>query len=223
MLWTFIKWRKRLHGTGVPALAGMRTNDGWAERKDWEPLALRQYFKMRRAPSPAKGTSSFTPVTRNPAAGHTCGPEGVQSSRTFMRAPGQGLKGVLRRARESVPLAPGLTRRWSKEAPMCGMRYARPLQPRRNPLPTPPPQYPFQQVVLIYFNWTATPISPSLTGSRGGSKWSKPVGDATSARLITVFPTMVQALRHPKGLSCDGGTTSPARNPGASSTPGVCG
>ncbi|KAG0716385.1 hypothetical protein GWK47_009843 [Chionoecetes opilio] len=65
-------------------------NDGWAERKDWEPLALRQYFKMRRHLS-CQGNIVLYTCDEKPAAGHTCGPEACSPHEPSCGAPGQGL------------------------------------------------------------------------------------------------------------------------------------
>ncbi|KAG0719477.1 hypothetical protein GWK47_050404 [Chionoecetes opilio] len=78
MLWNLHQVEGRgLHGTRkYRLLRECVANDGWAERKGTgsrSPSA--QYFKMRRPTSPAKGTSSFTPVDeKTPAAGHNLRP-----------------------------------------------------------------------------------------------------------------------------------------------------
>ncbi|KAG0718564.1 hypothetical protein GWK47_052212 [Chionoecetes opilio] len=118
----------------------------------------------------------------------------------------QGRDSMLRRARQSV-YWPGIDAEVEQKRRQCAVCDTHaPSSPAETLLPTPPPQYPFQQWWLIYFNWTATPISPSLTGSRDGSKWSTFSGDATSARLITVFRRWFKRFGIPEELSCDGGT-----------------
>ncbi|KAG0711216.1 hypothetical protein GWK47_021092 [Chionoecetes opilio] len=107
---------------------------------------------------------------------------------------------------------------------MCGMRYARPLQPRRKPSCPPRPRSTHSSKWwLIYFNWTATPYIAVADRLSGWLEVEHLSGDATSARLITVFRRWFKRFGIPEELSCDGERTSPARNPGASSTPGVCG
>ncbi|KAG0701664.1 hypothetical protein GWK47_025261 [Chionoecetes opilio] len=65
-------------------------NDGWAERKDWEPLALRQYFKMRRHLS-CQGTSSLHCDEKTPRGWSYLRPEACSPREPSCGAPRQGL------------------------------------------------------------------------------------------------------------------------------------
>ncbi|KAG0728893.1 hypothetical protein GWK47_031511 [Chionoecetes opilio] len=130
---------------------------------------------------------------------------------------------MLRRARQSV-YWPGIDAEVEqKKAPMCGNAIRTPPPAPQRPSCPPAPQYPFQQVMADLFQLdghTYIAVADRL------SEWLKVEhlsGDATSARLITVFRRWSKRFGIPEELLCDGERTSPARNPGASSTPGVCG
>ncbi|KAG0729762.1 hypothetical protein GWK47_029681 [Chionoecetes opilio] len=148
---------------------------------------------MRGQPPPAKGKNRLYTVTRKPAGGHTRGPEAAVPA-NLKRGKREGLNA----SRAGSHLGRD-SRRWSRKAPMA-VGYPNPLQPRReNPLAHPAPQYPFQQVVAVILKRAAPPISPSLTGSRDGSKWS--TCQATPRHAPHGVPTMVQALGIPEELS----------------------
>ncbi|KAG0718517.1 hypothetical protein GWK47_007616 [Chionoecetes opilio] len=130
---------------------------------------------------------------------------------------------MLRRARQSV-YWPGIDAEVEQKRRQCAVCDTHaPSSPAETLLPTPPPQYPFQQVMADLFQLdghTYIAVADRLSGWLEVEHLS---GDATSARLITVFRRWFKRFGIPEELSCDGKRTSPARNPGASSTPGVCG
>ena len=138
-------------------------NDSWAQHKDWEPLALQD--------ASARGASSCTPVTRNTCSWSYLRPLGVQSSRTFMWGTRAGTQCYAGRGNQST--GQGLMRRWSRRG--VNVQYAIRTPPPASQRPSCPPYSRSTHSSRwwpTYFNWAATPILPSLTGSRDGSKWS---------------------------------------------------
>ncbi|KAG0723661.1 hypothetical protein GWK47_042256 [Chionoecetes opilio] len=113
---------------------------------------------------------------------------------------------MLRRARQSV-YWPGIDAEVEQKRRQCAVCDTHALSsPAETLLPTPPPQYPFQQVVADLFQLdghTYIAVAGRLSGWLEVEHLS---GDATSARLITVFRRWFKRFGIPEELSCDGGT-----------------
>ncbi|KAG0710423.1 hypothetical protein GWK47_022830 [Chionoecetes opilio] len=179
-------------------------NDGWAERKDWEPLALRQYFKMRRHLSCQGNIVLYTCDEKHP---RLVIPAALRRAvLANLHAGHQGRDSMLRRARQSV-YWPGIDAEVEQKRRQCAVCDTHaPSSPAETLLPTPPPQYPFQQVVADLFQLdghTYIAVADRLSGWLEVEHLS---GDATSACLITVFRRWFKRFGIPEELSCDGGT-----------------
>ncbi|KAK8407623.1 hypothetical protein O3P69_002280 [Scylla paramamosain] len=75
-------------------------NDGWAERKDWEPPALRPYFRMRRHLSSQGSVVLYTCDEKHP---RLVVPAALRRTvLANLHAGHQGRDSMLRRARQSV-------------------------------------------------------------------------------------------------------------------------
>ena len=81
-----------------------------------------------------------------------------------------------------------------------------PSSPAETLLPTPSPQYPFQQVVADLFQLDGHTYIAFADRLSGWLEVEHLSGDATSARLITVFRRWFRRFGIPEELSCDGGT-----------------
>ncbi|KAG0726007.1 Transposon Ty3-I Gag-Pol polyprotein [Chionoecetes opilio] len=179
-------------------------NDGWAERKDWEPVALRQYFKIRRHLSCQGNIVLYTCDEKHP---RLVIPAALRRAvLANLHAGHQGRDSMLRRARQSV-YWPGIDAEVEQKRRQCAVCDTHaPSSPAETLLPTPPPQYPFQQVVADLFQLdghTYIAVADRLSGWLEVEHLS---GDATSARLITVFRRWFKRFGIPEELSCDGGT-----------------
>jgi len=73
-------------------------------------------------------------------------------------------------------------------------------------MPTPSPQYPFQQVVADLFQLNGQNYIAYADRLTGWLEVEHLPGDTTSARLIVVFRRWFRRFGIPEELSCDGGT-----------------
>ena len=161
-------------------------NKGWAECKDWEPLALRQYFRMRRHLFCQGSIVLYTCDEKHP--------------RLVVLA-------ALWHRPEQSGYWPGIDAEVEQKRRQCAVCDTHaPSSPAVTLLPTPPPQYPFQQVVADLFQLDGHTYIAFADRLLGWLEMEHLSGDATSARLITVFRRWFRRFGIPEELSCDGGT-----------------
>ncbi|XP_045130529.1 uncharacterized protein K02A2.6-like [Portunus trituberculatus] len=168
-------------------------NDGWGERKDAEPAALRPYFRMRRHLSCQGSIVLYTSDERFP---RLVIPAALRRTvLANLHVGHQGRDSMLRKARQSV-YWPGIDAEVEQKRRQCQVcEMHTPSQPAEPLLPTPPPQFPFQQAVADLFQLQGNvyiAYADRLT--------------ATSSRLITLFRRWFTRFGIPEELSCDGGT-----------------
>ncbi|KAG0712566.1 hypothetical protein GWK47_018238 [Chionoecetes opilio] len=199
---------EEVHGARIPGLSEAIKTAGVKERMG--AVALRPYFKMRRTSPCPKGKTSFSPGEKHPGW-YTCGPRGCSP-----REPSSGHPEDHATQGRSRLLGPGLSGVKQRGANVRYAYHGPPPAPQ-NPFPN-PPQLPFQQVVGIYFKWTATPY-----------RRRDRVSDAPNGAPVraTRHPHMVsddgfKRFGIPQGRRAMGGRTSPGIR-GFSPTPGVCG
>ncbi|XP_045101329.1 uncharacterized protein LOC123498232 [Portunus trituberculatus] len=149
-------------------------NDGWGERKDAEPAALRPRPQTHRARQSPR-----------------------RSSRQRLNASQSQAVCILARHRRRS----GAKRR---QCQVCEMHT--PSQPAEPLLPTPPPQFPFQQAVADLFQLQGNVYIAYADRLTGWLEVEHLSGEATSSRLITLFRRWFTRFGIPEELSCDGGT-----------------
>ena len=175
-------------------------NIGWSERKDSEPAALRPYFRMRRHLSCQEDASDekfprlVIPTTlrrtvlNNLHAGH------------------QGRDSMLRRARQSV-YWPGIDAEVDQKRRQCQVCETHsPSQPAEPLMPTPPSQFPFQQVTTDLFQLEGNTYITYADRLTGWLEVDHLSSGATTTRLLKYFRRWFIKFGIPEELSCDGGT-----------------
>ncbi|KAG0726344.1 hypothetical protein GWK47_036809 [Chionoecetes opilio] len=136
-MWTFIKWRKRPpRDEEYRLLRECVANDGGAERKDWEPLALRQYFKMRRHLSCQGNIVLYTCDEKHP---RLVIPAALRRAVLANLHAGTRAGTQCYAGRGSHLLAAEVEQK-RRQCAVCDT--PRPLQPRRDPLAHPAPAVP---------------------------------------------------------------------------------
>lgn len=89
-------------------------------------------------------------------------------------------------------------------------------------MPTPSPQYPFQQVVADLFQLNGQNYIAYADRLTGWLEVEHLPGDTTSARLKVVFRRWLRRFGIPEELSCDRVQILRAKNQAVFSMPGVC-
>ncbi|XP_063852409.1 uncharacterized protein K02A2.6-like [Scylla paramamosain] len=118
----------------------------------------------------------------------------------------QGRDSMLRRARQSV-YWPGIDAEVEQKRRQCQMCETHaPSQPAEPLLPTPPPQFPFQQAVADLFHLQGNVYIAYADRLTGWLEVEHLSGEATSSRLITLFRRWFTRFGIPEEFSCDGGT-----------------
>ena len=180
------------------------SNDGWAERKDSEPVALRPYFRMRRHLSCHGDIVLYTSDEHFP---RLVIPATLRRTvLNNLHAGHQGRDSMLRRARQSV-YWPGIDAEVEQKRRQCQVCETHaPSQPTEPLLPTPPPQFPFQQVVADLFQLEGNTYIAYADRLTGWLEVDHLSGGATTSRLLTSFRRWFTKFGIPEELSCDGGT-----------------
>lgn len=180
-------------------------NNGWGERKDSEPAALRPYFRMRRHLSCHGDIVLYTSDERFP---RLVIPATLRRTvLNNLHAGHQGRDSMLRRARQSV-YWPGIDAAVEQKRRQCLVCETHaPSYPAEPLLPTPPPQlFPFQQAVADLFHLDGSTYIAYADRLTGWLEVEHLPGDATSPRLIALFRRWFTRFGIPETLSCDGGT-----------------
>jgi len=180
------------------------SNEGWTDRKDMEPLPLRPFFRMRRHLSCQGNLILYTNDEKQP---RLVIPMALRRTvLTNLHAGHQGRDSMLRRARQSV-YWPGIDAEVEQKRRQCQVcETCAPSNPVETLMPTPSPQYPFQQVVADLFQLNGQNYIAYADRLTGWLEVEHLPGDTTSARLIVVFRRWFRRFGIPEELSCDGGT-----------------
>ena len=180
------------------------SNGDWARSKNQEIECLKPFYGVRERLAVTDGLITYT---YDQGCVRLVIPECLRQQVTANLHSGhQGLDSMLRRARQSV-YWPGITGDLEYERAKCQVCDTHTPSQQQEPLiMTPPPDYPFQQVVADLFQINGRTYLAFADRLTGWVEVAHLHNGATSGHLINILRRLFVRWGAPEELSTDGGT-----------------